>query len=128
MNSFQASIPLLQDVKREQEILPEQFEYLLDDLDNEVQARRFAIQYARRTETGVGEDLGISKSHWSGIVNGTKNMSDKVKRQFMDLLGNDILLQWEARRRGYRLVKREQTKQEQIEALEAEIQELKRQA
>jgi plasmid maintenance system antidote protein VapI len=128
MNFFQASLPLLQDVRREQEILPEQFEYLLDDIENEVQARRFAIQFAGRTATGVGEDLGISKSHWSGIINGTKNMSDKLKRQFMDLLGNDVLLQWEARRRGYRLVKREQSKEEQIEALETEIKKLKRQA
>lgn len=129
MNSFQLSMPLLGNVKREAQILPERLEYLLDDLKTEQQAVLFAIQRAGRTQTVVGEELGLQKSHWSGIVNGNKNMSWNLKQKFCDLLGNDILLQWYAWRRGYRLVKREQSEQEKLQAdneqLRAEVERLR---
>lgn len=120
MNSFQLTMPLLGNVKREAHILPERLEYLLDDIRDERQAIQFALARAGRTQTVVGEELGLQKSHWSGICNGTKNMSWKIKTAFMDLIGNDILLQWQARRRGFRLVRLEPTQQEKLEAQLAE--------
>lgn len=129
MNSFQLSMPLLANVKRDQQILPERMEYLLDDLKTEQQAVLFAIQRAGRTQTVVGEELGLQKSHWSGIVNGKKNMSWSLKQKFCDLLGNDLLLQWYAWRRGYRLVKREPSEAEKLqaenEALKAQLAQMK---
>lgn len=122
MNSFQLTMPmpLLGNVKREAHILPERLEYLLDDIRDERQAIQFALARAGRTQTVVGEELGLQKSHWSGICNGTKNMSWKIKTAFMDLIGNDILLQWQARRRGFRLVRMEPTQQEKLETQLAE--------
>lgn len=132
MNSFQLSMPLLANVKREPAVLPERLEYLLDDLQTERQAVLFAIQRAGRTQTVVGEELGLQQSHWSGIVNGKKNMSWNLKQKFCDLLGNDILLQWYAWRRGYRLVRREPSEQEKLaqenETLKARLAELERRA
>lgn len=129
MNSFQLSMPLLANVKRDPAILPERLEYLLDDLQSERQAVLFAIQRAGRTQTVVGEELGLYGSHWSGIVNGNKNMSWNLKQKLCDLLGNDILLQWYAWRRGYRLVKREPSEAEQVamenERLRAEVERLR---
>ena len=126
----QGNLALLGDVKREQYILPEHLEYMLDEIETPAQAIVFAMNRAGRTQTVVGEELGLQRSHWSGIVNGTKNMSWNIKSKFMDLIGNDILLQWQANRRGYRLVRKEPTKQEMIEQenarLKAELEELKR--
>ena len=132
MNSFQLTMPLLGNIKRECAILPERLEYLLDDLKDEHQAILFAIQRAGRTQTVVGEELGLQKSHWSGIIRGNKNMSWKLKTALCDLLNNDILLQWQARRRGYRLVRMEPTESEKLqqenEALKAKIAALERKA
>lgn len=131
MNSMhmQREMPLLGEIKREQDVLPERLEYLLDDIKTPSQALIFSMQRAGRTQTTVGEELELHKSHWSGIVNGTKNMNWNLKQRFMDLIGNDILLQWEARRRGYRLVRLEPTKQEKLEAeneaLKHELEEMK---
>ena len=128
--SYQRSLPLLANIKREPEILPERLEYLLDDLQTERQAVLFAIQRAGRTQTVVGEELGLQQSHWSGIVNGKKNMSWNLKQKFCDLVGNDILLQWYAWRRGYRLTRREPSEAEQVamenERLRAEVEMLRR--
>ena len=132
MNSFQLTMPVLGNVKRECEILPSRLEYLLDDLQSERQAILFAIQRAGRTQTVVGEELGLKQSHWSGIVNGNKNMSWNLMDKFSDLLGNDLLLQWKAKRRGYRLVRLEPTEQEKLqqenERLKAELAQAKREA
>lgn len=129
--SYQGNLALLGNVKREQEILPERMEYLFRDIKTPAQAIVFAIHYAGRNQTVVGEELGLTRSHWSGIVNGNKNMSFKLKKQFMDLIGNDLLLQWEAWNRGYRLVKREPTEQDRVaeenERLKREIEQLKQQ-
>lgn len=116
-------LPLLGDVKRSPEILAEHQEYLLDQLLTPKDAIAFSIQYARRTQVGVGEDLGLSKSHWSGIVNGNKNMSWKIKDRFMDLINNDILLQWYAWKRGYRLQRRNER---EVDRLSQENEQLKR--
>ena len=52
--------------------------------------------------------------------------------KFSDLLGNDLLLQWKAKRRGYRLVRLEPTEQEKLqqenERLKAELAQAKREA
>ena len=124
MNSFQLQIPVLENVKREHEILSEHQECLLSDLKDQTQAILFSIQYARRTQTAVGEDMGLRKSHWSGIVNGNKNMSFSAWRKFRDVVNNDIYLQWLAWVAGYRLVRREPS---QHDKLLAERDELKRQ-
>lgn len=119
--SYQGSLALLGDVKREPEILPERLEYLLDDIDTPAQAILFSIQRAGRTQTIIGEEMGLKKSHWSGIVNGTKNMSWAVKDRFMDLVGNDILLQWYAYKRGYTLKRREPSETEMLKQRLAEV-------
>ena len=116
MNSFQVELPLLADVKRDQEILPERLEYLLDDIKDHRGAILFSIQHARRTQTAVGEDMGIKKSHWSGICNGTKNMSFAAWMKFRSVVCNDIYLQWMAWVAGYRLVKREPSEHEKLQA------------
>lgn len=124
MNSFQLEIPVMADVKRQPDILSERQEHLFDDIKDHRQAILFSIQHARRTQTTVGEEMGIKKSHWSGICNGTKNMSFAGWRKFREVVGNDLYLQWMAWVAGYRLVRREPTEQEK---LVAERDELKRQ-
>ena len=113
---IQRSMPLLGNVKREREVLPERLEYLLDDITTPAQAILFSIHRAGRNQTVVGEEMGLKKSHWSGIVNGTKNMSWSLKERFMDFVGNDILLQWFARKRSWRLVRMEPTESEKLKA------------
>lgn len=115
MNYFQVAMPLLGNVKTEPEILPERLEYLLEEIKDEATAIQFACQRAGRNQTNVGEELGLQKSHWSGICNGTKNMSWKLRDRFCDLVNNDILLQWWAVKRGYRLVKRKPSEKQKME-------------
>ena len=128
--SYQRSLPLLANIKREPEILPERLEYLLDDIKTPAQAILFSIQRAGRTQTVVGEEMGLVKSHWSGIVNGTKNMSFATWLKLRQLLNNDFYLQWMAWVAGYRLVKREPSEAEQVamenERLRAEVEMLRR--
>ena len=113
--SYQRSMPLFGDVKREPEILPERLEYLLDDIKTPAQAIAFSIQRAGRTQTVVGGEMGLQKSHWSGIVNGSKNMSFAVWRKLRELVNNDFYLQWMAWSAGYRLVRKEPSEQEKVE-------------
>jgi plasmid maintenance system antidote protein VapI len=127
--SYQRSLPLLANIKREPEILPERLEYLLDDIKTPAQAILFSIQRAGRTQTVVGEEMGLVKSHWSGIVNGTKNMSLATWLKLRQLLNNDFYLQWMAWTAGYRLVRREPSEQEKVaeenEQLRAEVERLR---
>ena len=115
--SYQRSMPVFANVKRDPEILPERLEFLLDDIKTPAQAILFSIQRAGRTQTVVGEEMGLQKSHWSGIVNGTKNLSFSAWRKLRDVVNNDIYLQWMALHAGYRLVKREVVEDE----IEAEV-------
>lgn len=132
MNSFQLEIPVMGDVKRQPDILSERQEHLFDDIKDHRQAILFSIQHARRTQTTVGEEMGIKKSHWSGICNGTKNMSFAAWMKFRSVVCNDIYLQWLAWVAGYRLVKREPSEHEKLQAenerLKQELEEAKQRA
>lgn len=95
-------------------LLSSEQQHLLDDIDKPSQALLFSMQLAGRTQTTVGEELGLTKSHWSGIINGTKNLSHDLLLQFCEVVENDVYLQWLAWRFGYRVSERPMSEKERL--------------
>ena len=51
-------------------------------------------------EKQIYRELDIDPGHWTRIMNGDANFPIDKLEQFMDLVGNEIPLQWLAHRRG----------------------------
>ena len=70
--------------------------------------------------------LKIDKGHWSRIESGEAHFPHLKLEAFLDLLGNDIPLQWLAWRRGKGLHTLESEQQRIIRAKDEEIAELRK--
>lgn len=67
-------------------------------------AIRLAANVSGLEEKEIYLPLKIDAGHWTRMMNGEANFPDDKVERFMDLVGNDIPLEWLAFRRGMRLV------------------------
>jgi hypothetical protein len=63
-------------------------------------ALRLAANVSGLEEKEIYIPLKIDASHWTRIMNGQAHFPDDKLEAFMDLVGNEIPLQWLAHRRG----------------------------
>lgn len=78
---------------------------LLERIPNFHQALMECHRYAPVADKVVPMELGIDKGQWSRIESGAAHFPPSRIEEFMDRCGNEIPLQWLARRRGYGLVR-----------------------
>lgn len=77
-------------------------------------AIRLAANVSGLDEKQIYRELDIDAGHWTRILNGDAHFPvDKLER-FMDIVGNEIPLQWLANRRGKGLVMLETEAQRQL--------------
>lgn len=67
-------------------------------------AIRLAANASGLEEKEIYVPLKIDAGHWTRIMNGDANFPDDKLEQFMDLVENEIPLEWLAHRRGKGLV------------------------
>lgn len=67
---------------------------------------------------------GISRSHMSRILNGTRGLPEDKRVLFFEACGNLFAVQWEAYQFGLRVDRREITPEETVEVLQARVAEL----
>lgn len=63
-------------------------------------ALRLSVQTSGLDEKQVYLALGLDKAQWSRILTGQAHFPTNKYEQFMDIVGNDVLLIWMAHRRG----------------------------
>lgn len=67
-------------------------------------AIKLAANVSGLDEKQIYRDLAIDAGHWTRILNGDAHFPVDKLCEFMDLVGNEIPLQWLAHRRGKGLV------------------------
>lgn len=82
------------------------------------------IRRSTRSRKAIELDCGISSSHMSRILEGSRTMPDKKRGKFFEACGNFFALQWEAYHYGLRVERRDITAEEKVEALEQRLAEL----
>lgn len=90
------------------------------------EACELAMRVAGLNAKQVYMTLKIDKGHWSRIEAGEAHFPHQKLEAFLDLLGNDIPLQWLAYRRGKGLHILESEQQRIIRAKDDEIAELRK--
>lgn len=82
-------------------------------------AIRLAANASGMEEKEIYVPLKIDAGYWTRIMNGDANFPDDKLEQFMDLVENEIPLEWLAFRRGKGLVMLESEAQKQLRVAEA---------
>lgn len=83
-------------------------------------AIKLSIQVSGREEKEIYMALNIDKATWSKIMSGLLNFPTNAEEQFMEVVGNEIILRWMNFRRGYRMVPEEDAKEKTIRLLKEE--------
>lgn len=91
------------------------------------EACELAMRVAGLNAKSVYMTLKIDKGHWSRIESGEAHFPHQKLEALLDLLGNDIPLQWLAYRRGKGLHILESEQQRLIREKDVEIAELRKQ-
>lgn len=88
---------------------------------DQLQAISLSIQVSGLEPKQIYKPLGIDKGTWSNIMSGQMHFPTNKYEQFMDIVGNEILLIWLAFRRGKGLHDLVDAKDKRINDLEAKI-------
>lgn len=96
-------------------------------------AIRRAIEWAEMDDCTVGQALGVDKPQWSRILNGQAHFPTERYHQFHQVVGNLLLLRWDALQEGCEIrsleseLERENRElHEQLDRQQAEIDAIKR--
>lgn len=118
----QYKMPLMGEVGKI-ETLPD---YVIDKLKTRLDAVRTMINWSGLSNEYICEQIGIDKGHFSRILKGKASVPDDHRyTKLVDICRNNAPLQWEARFYGYKL---KADRDDRIEQLESELEELKKQA
>lgn len=116
-------IPLMADGKPLQAAQPVALETIYKQ-PSALKALQLSVQVSGLGEKEIYLPLGIDKGQWSRILSGQAHFPINKYEQFMDLVGNEVLLIWLAYRRGKGLVDLEDAKDKTIRDQAAQISEL----
>lgn len=75
------------------------------------------IRRSGRPRKAIEADTGISSSHMSRILEGSRTLPDRKRQAFFEACQNVYALEVEAYRLGFRLVRRDLTAEEEVEIL-----------
>lgn len=84
-------------------------------------AWRETLMRSRRPRKAVAQEVGIHNTTLTKVLNNERSMPDEYRDTFQEACGNDFYDQWWAFQRGYRLVEREETPEEELERLRAVV-------
>lgn len=99
---------------------------VIDKQPNLLSAIMLSIQVSGREEKQIYGPLRIDKGTWSKIMSGQFSFPTNKYEQLMNLVGNEVVLIWLARRRGKGLHDLEDSKDKRIRELENGNQELRK--
>lgn len=107
-------------------------DFTLDDvrkLKSESHALMFSVRCSGYEPKEIPLLFEIDAGQWSNILSGKKHFPHERRNEFMDFVGNEILLMYACESRGYdftTLRKHRSDVEEQLEAAKARIAELER--
>lgn len=90
---------------------------------NEIEAINLCINLSGLSDEAIYTALNIDKGHFSRLRKGRGNFPSQKRLDLMGLCGNRAPVQYEAMRLNCDLI--DKTKDEQIKALEAQLQQLR---
>lgn len=118
---MQREMPFFQDLSKE----PKEADmgFVRKVCRSAMDALQLTLQLSKLKHDYIAGVFGITKGHWSKMMNGAANPRLDDLPNMMRLCGNIAFLQWLADEMGYELVKKKQD--QRIAELEEELQRLK---
>ena len=92
---------------------------------NLLRAISLCIQLSGLDEKEIYMALGIDKGHWTRIMQGEGHFPPNKIDPLMDLCGNEVPLIWQNYKRGYEMRPLKSTLEQQLDAANTEIAQLK---